>query len=288
MDNFTVYGKPKTNILILFSTTCDESLKMEKEVKIRPCLNVDSVVQDLMKINHFDEFHGFLTDFISKLHLKHFWHMFAPNKFKPKTQLLKAINNHPKGFEDEYLRSGKRAFDCPVLSHAYSFSQQPILWSEMIDYANLNDKEIQSMEWYKLYGLHDGICFTIHEPGNIYAVLTFILDEKKALSSKEIATVKNYITLMASFIHNKYSSLADDSIPNNVRSKLTPRESECLIWASRGKTIWETAKILNLSESTVREYLCNTMKKLDATTKVAAVSKAILGNEIPYTELVVS
>lgn len=57
---------------------------------------------------------------------------------------------------------------------------------------------------------------------------------------------------------------------------LSPRETECLAWTARGKTTWEIAQILCLSDSTVNYYLRNAMKKLSVHTKAHAVSKAVV------------
>ena len=59
------------------------------------------------------------------------------------------------------------------------------------------------------------------------------------------------------------------------RPSLTRREQEVLRWAARGKTAWETAKILSLSEKTVSFYLSNAVIKLKVVTKTQAVAKAI-------------
>jgi DNA-binding CsgD family transcriptional regulator len=59
---------------------------------------------------------------------------------------------------------------------------------------------------------------------------------------------------------------------------LSPRETECLEWTAQGKTTWEIAQILCLSDSTVNYYIRNAMKKLTVHTKAHAVSKAaVLG-----------
>lgn len=55
---------------------------------------------------------------------------------------------------------------------------------------------------------------------------------------------------------------------------LSPRERECLLWAAEGKTAWETAVILGLSEHTVRCYLESARHKLDAANNTHAVNKA--------------
>lgn len=61
-------------------------------------------------------------------------------------------------------------------------------------------------------------------------------------------------------------------------AKLSPRETECLEWTAQGKTTWEIAQILRLSDLTVNYYIRNAMKKLAVHTKAHAVSKAaVLG-----------
>ncbi len=56
---------------------------------------------------------------------------------------------------------------------------------------------------------------------------------------------------------------------------LSPRERECLLWAAEGKTVWETAQILSLSQSTVRHYLETARQKLSAVSNAHAVAKAL-------------
>lgn len=56
---------------------------------------------------------------------------------------------------------------------------------------------------------------------------------------------------------------------------LTGRELQCLAWVSRGKTSWETATILGLSERTVNFHLCNASRKLNVYGRQACVAQAI-------------
>lgn len=57
-------------------------------------------------------------------------------------------------------------------------------------------------------------------------------------------------------------------------ANLSPRERECLLWIAEGKTYWETAMILGLSEHTVRCYLESARHKLGAANNSHAVNKA--------------
>ena len=55
--------------------------------------------------------------------------------------------------------------------------------------------------------------------------------------------------------------------------RLSKREAEVLHWAALGKTAWETAQILKLTEGTVNYYVRNACKKLQVRRKAQAVSK---------------
>ena len=57
-------------------------------------------------------------------------------------------------------------------------------------------------------------------------------------------------------------------------SLLTKREREVLVASANGATIEEVARKLYLSEGTVRNYLSNAIKKLDARNRVEAARLA--------------
>jgi DNA-binding CsgD family transcriptional regulator len=62
---------------------------------------------------------------------------------------------------------------------------------------------------------------------------------------------------------------------NSAVRLLTPRERDVLLWAAEGKTNWETAQILDLSEPTVAFYVKKAMAKLGSTSKTQAVAVAL-------------
>lgn len=59
------------------------------------------------------------------------------------------------------------------------------------------------------------------------------------------------------------------------RTRLSPRETECLRWISLGKTSWETAAILGVSEHTVNFHVRNACSKLRVPNRQAAVAAAL-------------
>lgn len=63
---------------------------------------------------------------------------------------------------------------------------------------------------------------------------------------------------------------------------LSPRECECLEWAAKGKTSWETSQILGITESTIIYHLRNATRKLNAANRLHAVTKALKASLIEF------
>ena len=80
---------------------------------------------------------------------------------------------------------------------------------------------------------------------------------------------------MAVQFHTVYTGLHPELHHRQVQVRLTPRERECLQWCANGKSSWEIGMILGISEHVVGFHLKNAMAKLDVTSRVAAVVKAI-------------
>lgn len=57
--------------------------------------------------------------------------------------------------------------------------------------------------------------------------------------------------------------------------RLTPREREVLQWVALGKTYWEIARILGISERTVRHFMAACREKLGAVSNKQAVARAV-------------
>jgi DNA-binding CsgD family transcriptional regulator len=57
--------------------------------------------------------------------------------------------------------------------------------------------------------------------------------------------------------------------------QLSPRQCEVLIWTAQGKTTWETSVIMKCTAATVNYHLKQVFRKLDASNKTHAVSRAM-------------
>jgi len=61
---------------------------------------------------------------------------------------------------------------------------------------------------------------------------------------------------------------------------LSHRQKECLRWAAQGKTSWETAQLLRITERTVNFHLQKAYVRLNVHTRAAAVAAALKTGEL--------
>lgn len=121
-------------------------------------------------------------------------------------------------------------------------------------------------------GVRGGVCIPIHDHPNIMGTLTLASN-----TSTTVQCLSNGIG--TALLFSKYLHKA--CAPNLRRPKsgvephLSPRELECLTWASKGKTTWEISRVLEISEHTVNFHLRNANSKLGATNRRQAVAKSI-------------
>lgn len=81
--------------------------------------------------------------------------------------------------------------------------------------------------------------------------------------------------MLMSYVHEGLRRLNTQAQIATPAIRLTAREREVLTWVSAGKTSWEVARILAVSERTAIFHVDNAMKKLDTRTRSQAVARAV-------------
>lgn len=80
--------------------------------------------------------------------------------------------------------------------------------------------------------------------------------------------------LLAHHFHQFALDRAGVEIPD-YSGRLSQREKDCLRWRATGKSDWDIAQIMNISERTVKFHLENARGKLDSLNTTQAVAKAL-------------
>jgi DNA-binding CsgD family transcriptional regulator len=78
------------------------------------------------------------------------------------------------------------------------------------------------------------------------------------------------------YLHGKAIALSTSGPETHAGRTLSRREVECLQWLASGKTLFEAAKILGISERTIRFHIANARERLGVSTTVQAIVTAAL------------
>lgn len=119
-----------------------------------------------------------------------------------------------------------------------------------------------------------GLNIPVYGPGDEKSVIALTA---KGLKSDWLTLKRKYMRdfiIIAQLIHDVINRLYTKKV-DIPEPDLTRREKQCLYWASRGKTVQETALILGISYNTVRAYIESARRALDCYTIAQAVTKAI-------------
>ncbi len=79
---------------------------------------------------------------------------------------------------------------------------------------------------------------------------------------------------LAQYTHAAMSQLLMPKLAPETQIMLTSREKEVLCWTAEGKTAYEIAQILDVSERTVNFHINNAITKLGTSNKTQAAVKA--------------
>jgi len=171
-----------------------------------------------------------------------------------------------------YLDRNHAAHD-PVVWQSM-VSTEPFLWDLRFRHPALPDIKQQTvLDDAAAFGVTGGVIWPVHEPGCGFGLVScFTATSEKRMRSVIAEENMTLLTLLVHRLFRRCVVLRDRMRPQTADMPLTKREQEVLHWSALGKTIWETARILGISERTVRFHLSRAGDKLGAGSRSQAIS----------------
>ncbi len=178
---------------------------------------------------------------------------------------------YPKEWLDTYVKNSFLYVD-PLVQKAKS-SLLPFLWDSSEEAETATAQQRKFFKKAEKFGILRGAVIPIHAPNGEFAIMALVFDGSKSDLQKVWDVHKNDIHLLGIYYH---ATVWENILKPKPRPNpgLSPRELQCLQWAARGKTLWETAQIMGISEETAKTHLKSVMRKLETSNKTHAVSKA--------------
>lgn len=189
---------------------------------------------------------------------------------------VQIVGNFENEWIERYLASGY-VHDDPVAQMNF-LSNQVVTWEpflKKLDYAGLMSPRAQRIcDEARSFNAYGGVSIPIHTFDGLAGVVSAVPDGR---SSERTATIKSQFLALFYFaqrIHSVFASkLWDTELV--ARNPLSRRQQECLKWSASGKTSDEIAAIIGISTPTVEKHIREAIRRLDATSRIQAVAKAI-------------
>ncbi|MBX3626633.1 MAG: LuxR family transcriptional regulator [Rhizobacter sp.] len=180
------------------------------------------------------------------------------------------IDNAPAGYREigEDRNTAKRD---PVMQHC-KHKSVPIIWSQNT-YLDAGQAEV--WEEQARFGYRHGICLALHMPEGRHFLFGVDRDQPLPKDVTEITRMVAALQLYAVHAQEASVRLLQPAVVSQEGPSLTPRELETLRWTMEGKTAWEVANVLGISERTAVLHANNAMHKLGCVNKHQAVLKAL-------------
>ena len=126
------------------------------------------------------------------------------------------------------------------------------------------------------FGLSSFVVFPLRNgDGSHYGNFTVYCDDARHKSwLRHAQRLAPLLHVTAQYFHDTLTTI--DGEQRDVSDvRLSPRQRECLLWASRGLSGKQIAERINLSEPVVHEYLGAAKRKLGCATRAHAVARAM-------------
>lgn len=184
------------------------------------------------------------------------------------------ISGFPSDWWHHYKACGYMKVD-PTVIHC-TRRLTPLLWKDIkVDVRCPEPLAQKIMVEARDHGLKSGVSFPAHGGGSESAILSLVSQKKHEDAEAGIFQYLPQGHLITGYIHESARRIfAKKELPI-AKAQLTQRERECLLWAAEGKTTWETAHILNISERTVIFHIQNASTKLNVSNRQHAIARAV-------------
>lgn len=177
------------------------------------------------------------------------------------------LNNFPHEWNTQYEKNNATQID-PVVAHC-NHSTLPVLWSK-----ELFSKAPWLWQLLQQQGLQHGWSQAIHDEESGLCSILSLARSHCPISAFELYEHLGFSVFISRHLHALAIGMQPKKPARPQVPPLSRRELEVLKLSADGKTAYEIARILSLSERTVNFHVHRTIEKFGVNNKIAAVIAA--------------
>jgi LuxR family transcriptional regulator, quorum-sensing system regulator CciR len=193
---------------------------------------------------------------------------------------LIALSDYPEEWIAEYIDDNIVAED-PVLL-ASQRTNDGFVWDDLPKIIDLKSVHLDQLERGRRAGIGNGFTVPSNVVGEASGSCNFVVKTGRDLPYRELMMAQ----LVGSYAFQAGRTILKYSRTNCAsKTKLTPRQIECIALAGKGKSDWEIAKILGIAESTVKDYIDDARGRYGVSKRIQLVIRAVYDGHLPLADL---
>lgn len=159
------------------------------------------------------------------------------------------LHNYPAGWEEWFDDNSLGARD-PV-HRASHLTSVGFAWSDIATMMRMSPEDWHILELARREGIGEGFTIPAHVPGEAHGSCSFATAVDTPLLKDQLPLAQLVGAFAFEAARRAWRARLDTPPP----ARLTDRQRECVVWAARGKSDWEIARILGIGHETVIQHL---------------------------------
>jgi LuxR family transcriptional regulator, quorum-sensing system regulator CciR len=189
------------------------------------------------------------------------------------------LHNYPLQWV-EYFDDQKLGTSDPV-HRASHLTSVGFTWSRLPHMIHLTPRDRMVLEAAGSNGIGDGFTVPAHVPGESNGSCSFAIRPGQALLEKQLPSAQ----LVGAFAFETARRLWRMRAGTLPVAQLTDRQRDCVVWAARGKSDWEIARILGISHETVIQHLKQARGRYGVTKRTMLAVSALFDGTISFIDV---
>ena len=158
-------------------------------------------------------------------------------------------------------------------------------WSRLDHLIRLTPRDRQLLELASRQGIGSGFTIPAHVPGESHGSCSFATNADQPLHEAHLPLAQ----LVGAFAFEAARRVwRVRHVDMHSSPQLTDRQRECVLWAARGKSDWEIARILGLSHETVIQYLKRARERYGVSKRTVLAVHALFDGTISFNDVLKS
>ncbi len=240
---------------------------------------VDAFVRDLGQARTESELAGLLAEITREMGFSWFaltHHVDIRQAPRPAIRL----DNYPREWV-EYFDDAKLGLSDPV-HRASHVTNVGFSWSRLGAMIRLTPRDHEVLALAAKRGIGDGFTVPAHVPGESSGSCSFATETGDAIREDQfpLAQLAGAFGFEAA---RRLSGIREGAA--SPAPRLTDRQRDCVVWAARGKSDWEIARILDVGHETVIQHLKQARERYGVTKRTTLTVHTLFDGTISFADV---